>query len=510
MIWHDRRRYGSLISPKRKVFMQGSRGQCNSPIMAFFCISLIASVSACAPATPRSGARLTSLETLHGVPTGESIVRVYDEFDYTSAVNAYAWAMPAVNQAGYIHTWRDVFEAEWGQYVALATAQDRRGNLTPTTSSTYALAVADLSETGPLVIEDLPGNNVGIVTDLWHRLLGEVGFAGPFEGKGGKILILGPGQEEPAGASEAQYHFFRSTTNQIFFGTRLLDADKEKALREQGPLLAAYPYSQRSDPPRWPLIFANEREWSQNPPSGLAYFERLARALRNEPVAERDRFMMAQLKTLGIEVGKPFEPNARQKRILTEAALAGELLIRTATAYRRGTPPYWEGKHWRRLFVIPASQRAEHYDHFEERAILYWEIFGIGITSTKPGTGSAYAVTHEDSNGALLDGGKRYRLRIPADIPVAMFWSVCAYDEPNRTFIEGTKNVMIGSQEPGYTTNPDGTIDVYFGPTAPAGKETNWIQTKPDRVWFSYFRFFGPNEPFFDKTWVLPDFEPLD
>jgi hypothetical protein len=115
-----------------------------------------------------------------------------------------------------------------------------------------------------------------------------------------------------------------------------------------------------------------------------------------------------------------------------------------------------------------------------------------------------------DMNGDLLDGGKSYRLRIPPDVPAKLFWSVCAYDEGTRTFIEGTDNTMIGSQEPGYEINADGSIDVYFGPEAPEGKEANWIETKPGRVWFSYFRFFGPTEPFFDKTWVLTEFEPLD
>jgi hypothetical protein len=259
-----------------------------------------------------------------------------------------------------------------------------------------------------------------------------------------------------------------------------------------------------------PFIRANDRIWTQNPPSGIAYFERLADILRNEPVAERDRFMMAQLKTLGIEVGKPFDPDERQKKILTDAALAGELTMRAATAYRRGTQPYWQEKQWKELFVYPPSQREESFDHFEERALLYWEIFGIGITSTGPGTGSKYTVTHEDMNGALLDGGKSYRLRIPANIPVVTFWSVVAYDEGTRTFIDGTTNIMVGSQEPGYEINPDDTVDVYFGPTAPEGLENNWVETKPGRAWFSYFRFFGPTEPFFDKTWVLPDFEPLN
>lgn len=462
--------------------------------------------TASAPETVETRVGPITLEL--GVLTEESTQKLYDEMDYASAISAYVWAMPAVNQAGYVFAWRDFFKAEWGQFVALPSTQDRRGNLTPTTTSTYIFAMADLSDTGPLILEDIAGNQVGIITDLWHRLLAEVGSAGPFKGKGGKTLIVGPGQKVPRDAGD--YHLVKSATNHIFIGTRFLDPDKEKALKELGPRLQAYPYAKREKPPVRPYIRANDRVWTQNPPSGLAYFERLADILRNEPVAERDRFMMAQLKALGIEVGKPFAPDERQKKILTDAALAGELTLRAATAYRRGAQPYWEGRQWKELFVYPSSQREETFDHFEERAVLYWEIFGIGITSTGPGTGSKYTVTHLDMNDDLLDGGESYRLRIPANIPVATFWSVVAYDEGTRTFIDGTINIMVGSQEPGYATNPDGSIDVYFGPTAPDGLVSNWVETKPGKAWFSYFRFFGPTAPFFEKTWVLPDFEKIN
>ena len=198
------------------------------------------------------------IQTELRTPTRESAQKLHDEFDYVSAVNAYVWGMPAVNQAGYIFAWRDFFKAQCGQFIALPTLQDRRGTLTPTTTSTYVLAVADLAETGPLVLEDLPGNNVGIISDLWQRLIAQIGFAGPFKGKGGRFHILGPGHEPPEDVSG--YHVVRSLTNHIFFGTRLLDDDKEKAIREQAPLLQAYPYGQRENPRTKPLILGNSRK----------------------------------------------------------------------------------------------------------------------------------------------------------------------------------------------------------------------------------------------------------
>ena len=55
--------------------------------------------------------------------------------------------------------------------------------------------------------------------------------------------------------------------------------------------------------------------------------------------------------------------------------------------------------------------------------------------------------------------------------------------------------------------NKDGSFDIYFGPTAPKGKENNWIQTVPEKGWFPIIRLYGPLEPWFDKTWKPGDFE---
>ena len=56
-------------------------------------------------------------------------------------------------------------------------------------------------------------------------------------------------------------------------------------------------------------------------------------------------------------------------------------------------------------------------------------------------------------------------------------------------------------------TNADGSFDMYFGPEAPAGKESNWIETVPGRGFYPMFRLYSPTEPLFDGTWALPDVE---
>jgi hypothetical protein len=53
--------------------------------------------------------------------------------------------------------------------------------------------------------------------------------------------------------------------------------------------------------------------------------------------------------------------------------------------------------------------------------------------------------------------------------------------------------------------NADGSVDVYFGPEAPEGKEKNWVKTLPGQGWFTYIRIYGPLEPFFEQTWKPDD-----
>ncbi len=447
------------------------------------------------------------IETELGVPTPEAAERLYDEMDLRNSVNAYIWAVPAVGSATFHRAWEEVYGVDDGEFVILDTTTDRRGPMTSNPFATYVIALANLAETGPMILEDPPGNTEGIISDLWWRPISAIGNTGPFKGAGGRVLILGPDHEDP----EAEgYTVIRSSSNHLFFGTRFLDLDKEKAIRELGPLLKAYPFHERDNPPDRALIRGNSREWVQAPPSGIEYFELLADVLRDEPVAERDRFFMAMLSPLGIKHSEDFNPTPRQREILTQAAKLGELTMRAAMVQRRATEPYWEGHQWKDAIFLPPDQRAPSFDHFEERAVLYYEIFGTAVPSTGPGVGFKYMVSYRDAEGDLLDGGNNYHLHVPADPPADLFWSITAYDEGTRGFVPNTDRVALGPQNPGYEVNPDGTVDVYFGPTPPESGESNWIQTPPGRPWFAYFRLFIPTEPFFDRSWVLPDIESVD
>ena len=70
---------------------------------------------------------------------------------------------------------------------------------------------------------------------------------------------------------------------------------------------------------------------------------------------------------------------------------------------------------------------------------------------------------------------------------------------------QGQQRAERGSVHEGVKTNPDGSTPIFIGPKAPKGWENNWIKSMSGRAWFPYFRFYGPLEPFYDKSWRMND-----
>jgi hypothetical protein len=223
--------------------------------------------------------------------------------------------------------------------------------------------------------------------------------------------------------------------------------------------------------------------------------------------------ILGMLKPLGIEKGKPFEPDARQKQILTEAAQVGELMARTIGFEKRFKGvTVWPGKKWEiSLFLKETNQEAPHYTEIDERASWFYEAVGVsvGMMGRTVGFGQVYLESSKDSDGHWLDGSKTYTLHVPPDAPVAQFWSFTVYDNETRCFVDTGVQPDRSSRDK-IVKNDDGSVDLYFGPQAPVGKpESNWIQTLPDKGWFTYFRLYGPTQPYFDRSWVLPDIKVL-
>ena len=222
---------------------------------------------------------------------------------------------------------------------------------------------------------------------------------------------------------------------------------------------------------------------------------------------------MAMLRPLGIMPGKKFNPTKEQKAIFEEAALVGEAMARANSYEKRFEGArLWEGKHWEKaLFITDTDQDLETHTQLDERASWFYEAIGVtdGMMGKMVDAGQVYLEAQKDSDGEWLDGGKNYMLRVPADAPVKQFWSVTLYDNDDRCLID-TGEFPDKSSRMDLALNKDGSVDLYFGPRPPKnGSKRNWVKTVPGEGWFTYFRFYAPTQPYFDKTWQLPDFKKI-
>ncbi len=451
--------------------------------------------------------RLASVTFTGELPQRRDLPIVFDELDFQMACQAYLWALPLVSYAQWKQQHYEVFGATSSDIVHYVSYRDRLGLITANATTPYILNFFDLSETGPLVVELPAGPTAGGVSDFWQREIGVMGEMGPDKGQGGKHVVVPPGGTAPEADG---YYPLQSTGVNIMFGFRTLDPDpaRSKALVDA---VRIYPYEQRDDPPPTRVISPDGRAWSGDQPRGLDYWKRLHDIYQTEIVDERDRFYLAMLKQLGIEKGKSFEPDHRLKGILEEASAAGELMAQANTfAKRFSGSRYWPDRQWDLAIVLDNSaQRGPYYDELLERASWFYEAvsFSEAMKSQTPGVGQAYLGAYTDGEGEWLDGGAHYTLHVPPDPPAKLFWSATVYDMHTRCLIDNEQaRGDRGSRDADLVSNEDGSVDLYFGPTASAGHESNWVQTIPGRHWFSYFRFYGPLEPYFERSWKLGDF----
>jgi len=445
------------------------------------------------------------------LPARDSIAKLYGELDFQQATQSYLWALPLVSYAQWQKEFGEKLGARNGDLMVLNSYEDKLGVITANATTPYIMGFVDLNQTGPLVIELPPGPTAGGIGDFWQRAIIDMGQTGPDKGKGGKYLVLPPGAQPPADAGK--YYLAKSETMNVLVGFRVLDPDpaKGKALVERFKM---YPYAQRAKPPQTHLLSPSGKAWSGTQPRGMAYWERLHQIIQKEPVNERDRFYMAMLASLGIEKDRPFNPNERQRKALQEGVQMGELIAQAnAFSKRFSQAQYWPDRQWDTVLnIAEPSQRVAYYDQLWERTAWFYEAVTNtkGMVSKTPGLGQTYLGAYTDNTGNWLDGGKNYRLRVGANPPAKQFWSVTVYDIDTRCLIDNPQRKADLSSRQDLKKNPDGSVDLYFGPSAPQGFENNWVQTVPGKHWFSYVRLYGPTEAYFDKSWKLDDIQAVE
>ncbi len=398
--------------------------------------------------------------------------------------------------------WSNIHElgAANGQIVFAETYGDKLGGLTFNTTTPYVLVFIDLAAEGPFVVDLPEGELRGAAHDMWQVQITQAT-------EPGKYLFVGPGQEVPEDAAANGFAVHRSPMMNFFFGVRLMSQDRDvrQSLLER---IHIYPYAERANPKPRGYLTPNGRPWLAAQPRGMAYWERLADSVNAEAVAERDRFFMAMLKPLGIEKGRPFAPDERQTRILSEAAFVGEAMTKALDFEKRvDGAHYVDDVSWHFATVAAWDQRADHHEQLDERAAWFYEAVtnDVAMHGQETGWGQVYLSTYKDADGDWLDGGTDYVLHVPPDVPAETFWSITLYDVATRCIIRNDQQIADRSSRTDIVTNDDQSVDIFMGPNPPAGRESNWIPTVAGRAWFPYFRLYSPTARFMDRSWVLPD-----
>lgn len=458
------------------------------------------------------------LDTPYGVmaidndyPTDDTVAKLFAQRNRQRATEVYLWSLPIVQFQIWSEQQAKVFGSKGTDVVVLNSFHEKGGVTTGNATTPYLISFFNLAETGPLVIDFPSGPYAGGILDWWERTLNNGAFFndGSSGVKSAKYLLLGP--EHTAKDHEGKgYSIVQSPTNKVFFGNRILKPGAE-ALAEFQKSLMVYPLG--SEPKPVNFITGIDKPWSGTPPTGLDYFKAVHRAIQDEPVLPQDKPYMAFLTSLGIEDGKPFNPNPQMAKLLAEGANIGELMARANSMEHPHAKSYWQGTHWHRLLDFPLAQVDEKRSYIDERAAWFYEaVTSSGQMQTNtPGSGQVYLSTKRDSEGNVLKGGETYRMRVPANAPAEQFWAVTLYAEHSRLFVvTAQKNANLDSRNESLKTNDDGSVDIYFGPNTtkvPADMQNNWIQTKSDEGWFPYFRLYAPKKEFFEETWAMGDIQ---
>jgi hypothetical protein len=427
------------------------------------------------------------------------------------AVEAVIWGMPAVN-TDLMYQAMLRLGGKPNQIVYWSGLLDwRNRTLTPNPDVIYFMAFFDTRD-GAVVIEIPPADDGvinGSIMDPWQAALEDVGPAGADKGAGGKYLITPPGYQPTAPNGYivlpcGNYQGYALLRSILKSGS---DADVKTAVT-YGKRIRMYPLSQAANPPETVFIDAIGTVYDSTIPYDLRFFQSLDRFVQQEPWLTRDKAMIDQLKGIGIEKGKPFNPDEATKNILNAAAREAHAWLELK--YETVFPPYYEGRRW--VFPILPDVIGGLQSQFENPDS--YPIDGRGVTysmaffSTKhSGIGQYYLMTIKDKDGQNFAGANTYRLTVPANAPVRQYWSATAYDRATHALIRDMPRSGRSSQSPGLQANADGSIDIWFGPRAPAGKDSNWVPTNANGQFEVLFRFYGPEKPVFDKTWALPDIE---
>ena len=494
---------------------------------------------------------LGTLEYKDGAPTQATAERVRDVLAFNNALAAYNNSFRGASAFAIAKGFKDI-GAEYNTCVIFPELMDAKSLfLTANADTVYYMAVLDLTK-GPMVVEQ-PPRGLGTVNDMWFSWIIDVGFPGPDRGEGGRYLIVPPGYDGPL--PEGGFYIAHSKTNRALYAVRsfMENNDPRPAVENIRKHLKFYPYTaggvgtsiatalegtvrlaKNPPAPETKFIECTGKSFNTIPPSDFGFFEMINENVQQEPATSYDSELAGQLAAIGIVHGKPFNPDARMKKILTDAAAVGNAAGRVLNWRSSVSHPdwtYYPGSMWGNMlweggafFETPPPQFTKEgmfkpYPPTGARTLDSRTAFYYAYTLDSPGMimrvpeiGSQYLMGFLDSQGNPYDGSKTYKCTLPKGIPARAFWSLTAYDNQTRSMLATPQRYpRAGSQtypSPAAVANADGSTTIYFSPTKPAeAKEGCWIQTDPKKGWFTILRLYSPLEAFFSKEWRAGEIE---
>lgn len=458
----------------------------------------------------------TRIGTLHfkdGTPDPATVQLAYNQLDFGRGVDAFLKGMSATSVHAACSGFKQAGITPNHSIGMTEGLMDARSLfLTANTTTVYTFFCIDLAD-GPVVVR-VPPRVLGPVDDAGFRWVTDVGLTGPDKGAGGDYLFVPPGYTGTL--PEKSYHVARPRTNRllIFYRAFVQKGDIAAAVAGVKARAAIFPLSQAADPPATNFVNTSGLKFNTISANDFSFYQELNAVVQHEPADWVDPDTVGLYASIGIRKGKPFAPDARMKGILTDSVAVGNAIARSDLfASRNPQIRIYTDRQWFTPFVGGSYQFLDGTERLlDARIMFFYYATGItpAMTESRPGTGSAYAISVRDSSGSYLDGGRTYKVTLPGPIPAKNFWSFTVYDNQTRSLLATDQKLAgIDSTVAGIRMNDDGGVTIWFGPTAPSGHESNWVQTMPGKGYNVALRLYGPLEPWFNQTWRPGDLELL-
>ncbi len=453
--------------------------------------------------------QLGELRFFDGMPSDETVSKVYDHLDFSRGVETFLTGIPAASLYAFVEGMKEAGMDTFSMGIHENLIDARSLWLTPNTTVVYCIAEINVKN-GPTVMEVPPGV-LGPVDDAFFTWVTDIGFTGPDKGKGGKYLFVPPGYkgEIPEGYHVAKTKTYRNYTLMRAF---VIEGDLKKTAAHIKKHWRLYPLSEANSQKPPHFVNLSGMKYNTVHANDFDFYKELDAVVQYEPADAFNNELVGLWASIGIKKGQPFAPDKRMKAILTESAAVGNATARALSFRPRAKAPYFfEDRQWYTAFVGGTYTFINNGEMMRDyRTFMHYMATGItpAMTKSAVGKGSAYLFTAHDSEGKYLRGENTYKVTMPGPVPAKNFWSFVVYSGQHRSLLEtDQRSAGVDSKSPDIKANPDGSYTVWFSPEPPKGHEGNWVQTVPGKSWNTLLRLYGPLQSWFDKTWKPGDFE---